>query len=112
MDVFALLGAKPLFARAGLNFVAPTHSNAARYSDEAYRLCFGVVCARDASTPDLLCRCLDISERTALIFEGPASRRKPRSGALTDASDRCPDVSNSKPDLRRLSLRPGQKRVE
>ena len=38
------------------------------------------------------------------VFEGPASRRRPRSGAPGDASDRYTDVSNSKPDLRRLRL--------
>ena len=47
MDVFALLGAKPLFARAGLNLVAPRHSEAFECSKGAYRLRPGLACARD-----------------------------------------------------------------
>ena len=50
--------------------------------------------------PELYAAALGISKRTALIFEGPASPRRPRSRALRDASDRYTDVSNSKPDLR------------
>ena len=100
MDVFACQAPSLFLGAPGLPGTRRRAEFCARYCGKEIRLGFGLVGSREGfARLDKAAACLPFcGERS--VFDRPSSRRKPRRGAVRDASDRYADVSNSKPDLR------------